>query len=572
MTFAENTIQRLLASRTSEGVWEGRLSSSALSTATAIIALGTSPQDGTSVQRGRVWLEHNQNSDGGWGDTVLSKSNISTTALCWAALPNCEAASLAEAWLRRAAGSTTPEALARAIAARYGKDQTFSVPILTALAIGGRLGNSSGAWSHVPQLPFELAAFPHQWFQLLQLPVVSYALPALIAIGLARHRTKASRNVPARTIRNRVTSRVLKILRRIQPSCGGFLEATPLTSFVAMSLSAAGLGESDVAQSCRTFLRASIRDDGSWPIDTNLSTWLTTLSVNALNGSETLQPDDCQHLTQWLLAQQFTHEHPYTRAAPGAWSWTNLPGAVPDADDTAGALLALKKLGVQTDAVRGAARRGVEWLLNLQNRDGGMPTFCRGWGHLPFDRSGADLTAHALRAWNAWMPEASEPRIKKAIAKALAYLKTTQQSDGSWVPLWFGNQHASEDQNRTFGTCRVVVALHEVEGPSKVLSDGLRWLAKAQNSDGGWGGAAGIESSIEETALAVAAFALTAGSADHPGIRAGVQWLSARTQNGTTFPSSPIGFYFASLWYFEELYPLIFSAAAAHLTSKIPEK
>ncbi|MEZ6048428.1 MAG: hypothetical protein R3C11_23220 [Planctomycetaceae bacterium] len=40
----------------------------------------------------------------------------------------------------------------------------------------------------------------------------------------------------------------------------------------------------------------------------------------------------------------------------------------------------------------------MNWLLDLQNRDGGWPTFCRGWGALPFDRSAPDLTAHALRA------------------------------------------------------------------------------------------------------------------------------------------------------------------------------
>src|SRR4029079_14402375 len=38
------------------------------------------------------------------------------------------------------------------------------------------------------------------------------------------------------------------------------------------------------------------------------------------------------------------------------------------------------------------------WIRDLQNHDGGWPTFCRGWGHLPFDRSGSDLTAHNLRA------------------------------------------------------------------------------------------------------------------------------------------------------------------------------
>ena len=36
-------------------------------------------------------------------------------------------------------------------------------------------------------VPFELAALPQAWFGALQLPVVSYALPALIAIGQVRH-------------------------------------------------------------------------------------------------------------------------------------------------------------------------------------------------------------------------------------------------------------------------------------------------------------------------------------------------------------------------------------------------
>ena len=54
--------------------------------------------------------------------------------------------------------------------------------------------------------------------------------------------------------------------------------------------------------------------------------------------------DEQQHRTRaWLLAQQHRQVHPYTRAAPGGWAWTDLSGGVPDADDTSGALLALAK-------------------------------------------------------------------------------------------------------------------------------------------------------------------------------------------------------------------------------------
>ena len=78
----------LLAERCAEGHWTGRLSSSALSTATAVIALTqVDPKAYTpQIRSGLEWLVQHSNPDGGWGDTVLSKSNISTTALVWACL------------------------------------------------------------------------------------------------------------------------------------------------------------------------------------------------------------------------------------------------------------------------------------------------------------------------------------------------------------------------------------------------------------------------------------------------------------------------------------------------------
>ncbi len=79
--------KRLLDSRTPQGFWIGQLSSSALSTATAVFALATVNKQQYKIQihRGLNWLCANCNSDGGWGDTVISPGNISTTMLCWAA-------------------------------------------------------------------------------------------------------------------------------------------------------------------------------------------------------------------------------------------------------------------------------------------------------------------------------------------------------------------------------------------------------------------------------------------------------------------------------------------------------
>jgi squalene-hopene/tetraprenyl-beta-curcumene cyclase len=47
-----------------------------------------------------------------------------------------------------------------------------------------------------------------------------------------------------------------------------------------------------------------------------------------------------------------------------------------------------------------------------------------------------------------------------------------------------------------------------------------------------------------------------------PAISRGVCWLIEQTKEGTIEQPSPIGLYFARLWYFEELYPVIFTLSA----------
>jgi squalene-hopene/tetraprenyl-beta-curcumene cyclase len=632
----------LLAERTSAGHWVGELATSALSTATAVSALCLMRDAGCGtnsslIAGGLAYLISHQNADGGWGDTDKSYSNIATTMLAIAAIHLAGGASEHAALLQRAEAYVDAEGRLKGLRARYGKDKTFVVPILTNCALAGLV-----PWKDVAPLPFELACVPQSWYRFVKMPVVSYAVPALVAIGQAKFHHDPPWNPFSRAIRAASIERSLKVLQQMQPASGGYLEAVPLTSFVVMSLASMNRADHPVAQAGVQFLINSVRPDGSWPIDTNLATWVTSLAINALGDEErgardegskwkpgtaldsegdtkysvrhveptttgvssTLHPSPSAppvtHPSSplpWLLRCQHTERHPFMGADPGGWGWSDLSGAVPDADDTPGALLALHQLASNAasekrQAIESAVRQGIDWLLNLQNRDGGWPTFCRGWTGLPFDRSGTDLTAHVLRALHAWRRLNHQPdRTTKAIARGWRYIEAHQNADGSWFPLWFGNQERLDEENPIYGTTKVLFAYRDLGRlGAGAVKRAVEYLLETQNPDGGRGGDCReggsreretgaiasdvppkpncqppglLRSSIEETSLATEALLAFPHRPDcESAAHRGLTWLVERVEAGGHREPAPIGFYFAKLWYYERLYPIIFAASA----------
>lgn len=530
--------EQLDAERAGKPYWEGELSPSALAVAVAVSAMSIASNAreqwrdrfAERIVRGLDWLRTNRNDDGGWGDTPISLSNGPTTLLALAAL-RLNGVSEDAPQVRDAAAFVARCGGVEGIAASYGSDRTFSVPIVTTAALA-----KLAVWRDVIQLPFELAALPRWLFTAANMRVVSYALPALISMGLLRFRKGPQSGWLSRWIRNCTTGSALRRLDRITPSSGGFLEAIPLTAFVVMTLIAADLPDHPSVEKGLAFLESRQRSDGSWPIDSNLSIWCTTLAVNGLGGGSVETRD-------WLLDQQQTEKHPFTGAAPGGWGWTHLSGSVPDADDTAGALLALRVLP-ECDRTLLAVAAGFRWLTGLQNRDGGIPTFCRGWQRLPFDQSAPELTAHFLRACSAW-----EQRLDRSQRRAKDFLASAH----TWTPLWFGNEAAEGKRNPVFGTGRVLRAIESAPAAG--------WLAASQNSDGSFGGDAGLPGTIEETAVAVDGLLTVESPVARSSCLGAIRWLCDRILTGEVSPA-PIGLYFAQLWYYEKLYPWLFSAAA----------
>ena len=627
-----------LLEKRGNGIWRGKLSSSAISTSVSVFALSMVDKEkyAQQIDGGVKWLLSSIRADGSWGDSLESRSNMTATLLSYAALYSQEAAPEAtKSFLTNKFGGISDEKIVNGVLAYYGKDLTFSAPILVMCALAGVIKT----WDKIPQLPFELSVVPQRFFKFLRLPVVSYAIPALIAVGILLHR-KGKKGL-FYGIRESFVEKSLKVMVRLQPSNGGFLEAAPLTAFVTMCMCGAGYSEHAVTQKAVQFLTDNVRDDGAWPIDTDLACWVTALSIKALDedipdrilfdGVPVKKSDEVvtykidyddisvkkqrcckpvnplgkgllfntsedsaqghvfsgdkqdnttndsasvkEILLEAVRKNAFTFKHPFTGAKEGGWGWNDLPGAAPDADDTAGNLIALHILN--NGVYCSEAEKGIEWLLDLQNNDGGIPTFCKGWGKLPFDRSSADISAHSLMAFELWMPvlrDELQKKCRRGVIRLLKWMKKTQAADGSWTPLWFGDQDASDERSPVYGTAVAVEHLGISEHPVAldISLKGVQFLLAAQNEDGGWGGSKGLPSKVTLTAKALSA--LTAGSGNYMSeIETGVDYLYRQYCAGEINRPEPIGLYFSRLWYSEELYNITFVLSALKNVLKIIE-
>jgi len=572
---------KLKAERNEKGYWEGRLSSSALAVAVSIVALQMTgnPAYRSSINRGLQWLLANQNPDGGYGDSPSSLSNVSTSLLCYGAVFFCgQKDKASNAALKgivvylETRNIFLSENLVEAVVQHYGKDLTFSVPILSLLAICGVVKD----FHNIPSLPFELSLFPNAWFRFLNLQVVSYALPALIGVGIALFKMKKKRHIIYAAIRKMAIKPALKKLYFITPESGGFLEAIPLTAFVCMCLIYSGYASHQVVKKGIAFLKNKQRDDGSWAIDTDLSTWVTTLSIKAYGKSlhKVFSREEINSLRNHLLSLQYNHTHPFNKALPGGWGWTNYTGSVPDGDDTPGAIISLLQIYQGSEKENQVIVKACKWLIGLQNKDGGIPTFCRGWGKLPFDSSCADLSGHAFLAVaksramiGKYLTKKEKQSFNRFLKKLSTYLMKNQYADGKWLPLWFGNQRHPNTHNPVYGTAKVCIYLNDALAYiqdtnlkteiNSQINNAQEFLIHNQNQDGSWGPQKGIMGSYEETTISMTALMDKASQS----VQMGMEWIQKEwTAEGIY--ATPIGLYFASLWYDEKLYPLIYSVEA----------
>jgi squalene-hopene/tetraprenyl-beta-curcumene cyclase len=222
--------------------------------------------------------------------------------------------------------------------------------------------------------------------------------------------------------------------------------------------------------------------------------WDTCIAMVALEEAGGA-PDDPSLVkaADWLLSKQVLGPGDWQvknkDAEPGGWAFEFRNDFYPDVDDTAFVLMALQRVKHPDPArMEGAIRRGIQWLLSMQNRDGGWGAFDRDNDHnflcnIPFadhnamiDPSTADVTARVVECLGLFGWPAEHP----AIQRALKFLLKDQSKDGSWFGRW--------GVNYIYGTSGVLRALETVSLSTRdYCQRAVAWLRSVQKSDGSFG-------------------------------------------------------------------------------------
>jgi squalene-hopene/tetraprenyl-beta-curcumene cyclase len=216
--------------------------------------------------------------------------------------------------------------------------------------------------------------------------------------------------------------------------------------------------------------------------------WDTALAVLGLRAAG-VPPDDprLRAAGEWLLREEVTVKGDWAIQVPdlepAGWAFEFENDIYPDVDDTAVVALALRALGIGDDAVR----RGLDWTVGMQSRDGGWGAFdvdnSAMWLYkIPFcdfgkvtDEPSADVTAHALEAL------AVEDGFEEQVARGLDWLLSEQEADGSWFGRW--------GVNHVYGTGAALPALEACGLPSDhpSMRRAVAWLDSVQQPGGAFG-------------------------------------------------------------------------------------
>jgi squalene-hopene/tetraprenyl-beta-curcumene cyclase len=308
---------------------------------------------------------------------------------------------------------------------------------------------------------------------------------------------KLYERVPWKPLRQRALRQAQSWLLEHVERSDGLAAIYPAMMNAIFALIALGYPPDDplTAREIGQLARFEIEDEDTLRLQPCLSpVWDTAIAMVALEEAG-LPPDHPALIrsAEWLLKNQvlgsgdWQVKNPNVR--PGGWVFEFRNDFYPDVDDTAFVLMALQRVDYpDRSRLTTAAGLGLDWLVSMQNRDGGWGAFDHNndrsaLTHIPFadhnamiDPSSADVTARVLECLgrNGW------PATHPAIERGVKYLAKEQTPEGSWYGRW--------GVNYVYGTSGVLRALETIAVSARdYCQRAVAWLRAVQNEDGGFG-------------------------------------------------------------------------------------
>ena len=275
--------------------------------------------------------------------------------------------------------------------------------------------------------------------------------------------------------------------------------------------------------------------------------WDTCLACHAMLEAGEDPLDRCLTAAfDWLLDREITNfkgDWAWRRPdlAPSGWAFQYRNDYYPDVDDTAVVVMAMNR--ANDHRYRPAIERAATWICGMQSKNGGWGSFDADnthyyLNHIPFADHGAlldsptvDVSARCL----SMLGQIGYERYHPVVVKAIAYLKSEQEEEGSWFGRW--------GTNYVYGTWSALSALNAAGEDMRqpYIRKAVAWLKGFQQSDGGWGedGATYWQerrgevkgSTPSQTAWALLGL-MAAGDVDSPEVARGIDYLLTAPRQG----------------------------------------
>jgi squalene-hopene/tetraprenyl-beta-curcumene cyclase len=526
----ENAVERgadyLLSVQADQGYWLGELEADSTLESDYIyylFVLGKAEPE--RIAKLANYVRHKQLPDGGWNIYPGGPSELNATCKAYFALK-----------LAGDSANTPHMVKARETVHRLGGLERSNSYVRFYLALAGALG-----WDMVPAILPEMMLLPN-WFYLNIYEMSSWTRGIVIPMAilsalrpdwrlpehahidelfcdpahkkaafdwsdqllswrnffLALDRAlKLYEKLPWKPLRQRALREAKSWLLEHLERTEGLAAIYPAMMNSIFALMALGHGPDDplTAREIREFARFEIEEGDTIRLQPCVSpVWDTCIAMVALEEAG-IAPDHpaLVKAAEWLLSKQVLGPGDWQiknkDAEPGGWVFEFRNDFYPDVDDTAFVLMALQRVKYpEPERMKAAVRRGVQWLLSMQNQDGGWAAFDRDNNktflcNIPFadhnamiDPSTADVTARVMECLGRFGWPADHP----AMRRGLQFLLQDQCEDGSWFGRW--------GVNYVYGTSGVLRALETVSLTAKQYCQrAVKWLREVQKDNGSFG-------------------------------------------------------------------------------------